>query len=623
MKLIDSLKEIQTLLSNKENPEQQLNVSELKIEIKNENVKGVHFLSSLHKVFPNIKILILSLDKTQLQDEFLIKLNQFKIKQIQNFILFVRNKFYNNYPINYSYSNKNLVISCGFCQISFENEFNSSIWLKCLQENIYSMNIKQNQQHLLEILQKYIKNDISDIKVELLHQNNLYASLSNGNSQIIVLQLNFDEIGDLLQFKIHEYQIVEINIPFKDLQISRFNQCFLFKQIKKRHNFSFIIQQNVTIFSFKEVNAQISNSEQIYKCLKRYELNNSSAMNLNTKFKIQFYKRFVLENQVLNNSLNAYDINLYLHDNNQRIIITKIKYNLSENKERKVFEIDLENTQDVIDILQSYFFALQNVKECKNIKLKFVNLENENKEIKSNFFELITEINFMNANITKVSLDLSINQIIQEYKFISQIQSLQTISIKIINSYGFFDFLQKNSLIFRKLYKLINFDVQFTIQQNNYNLSRDYQLFQKDVKLEKIYKDYERLINLNIYYYYTFYNQKDFFTTFLKKFKRLTKISYFYNTKKYKNYKFDDYDDQYYKYYILKKKQFENALESKGKVHFAYLLIDNHDDIQCSYTLREFCTCQNNQMQKLLKKPSQFFINEIAFNENFKNWNDD
>ncbi|KAL4494303.1 hypothetical protein ABPG73_018822 [Tetrahymena malaccensis] len=347
MKHIDSLKQIQTLLSNQDIQAQLLNVSSLKIETKNEKIKCADLFNLLNKVFPNVKELILQLDKTELQDDFLsnfqifleqntqieqlyIQLyrNKFQIRQTQAFILFVRNKFYNNQPIDYIYKYNNIAISCGFCQISFENDFQSSIWLNYLKQNTYSVNIKQNQQHLIELLYKYIKIDISDIKVELFHKNKLYASLSNGNKQIFILELEFDEIDDLLQFKINEHQIAEINIPIKDLQVLGFN--------------------NTLPQDFKS-----------WKCY---------------------------------NSLNAYDINLYLVQNNQRELITKIQYNLSQKNERKRFEIDLESVSDVIEIIQLYIYELQKIDQCQNIKLKFLEYKAENAEMKNNFFDEIQGI---------------------------------------------------------------------------------------------------------------------------------------------------------------------------------------------------------------------------------------
>ncbi|KAL4462594.1 hypothetical protein ABPG74_000424 [Tetrahymena malaccensis] len=572
MKHIDSLKQIQTLLSNQGSQAQLLNISNLKIEIKNEKIKCADLFNLLHTAFPNVKELILQLDKTELKDDFLsnfqifleqntqieqlyIQLyrNKFQIRSTQAFILYVRNKFYNNQPIDYIYKYNNIAISCGFCQISFENDFKSSIWLNYLKQNTYSMNIKQNQQHLIELLYKYIK--IDNIKVELFHQNKLYASLSNGSQQFFILKLKFDEVDDLQQFKIHEHQIAEINIPIKDLQILGFNKCFLLQQIKKRHNFSFRIQEIVTIFSFKEENIPISNREYIQECLKKYDLSNSNKMNLNTKFKMQFYKDLILENQLKSNSLNGYDINLYLVQNNQRELITKIQCNLSQKNKRERFEIDLESISDVIEIIQQYVYELQKVEQCQNIKFKFIDFESQNAEMKNNFLNEVAKINFMKTKVQKLSIDLTNLKAIKEYPFISQINSLQNLSLKIIDHNALFEFLEKNRGNFRRLHNLINLDIQFYDE-----LSR-IQIF------DYIKKSYRNNFN----------NEYDYF--------------------------FDDGN-----YYKFLKQKYHNDLEQKGKAHFAYLAIENHDDNQCSYTRREFCTCQNNKMQKLLKKPTQFFM---------------
>ncbi|KAL4494302.1 hypothetical protein ABPG73_018821 [Tetrahymena malaccensis] len=562
MKHIDSLKQIQTLLSNQDSRAKLLNIRSLKIEIKNKKIKCADLFNLLHTVFPNVKELILQLDNTELKDDFLsnfqifleqntqieqlyIQLyrNKFQIRQTQAFILFVRNKFYNDQPIDYIYKYNNIAISCGFCQISFENDFKSSIWLNYLKQNTYSMNIKQNQQHLIELLYKYIK--IDNIKVELFHKNKPYASLSNGNQQIFILELEFDEIDDLQQFKINEHQIAEINIPIKELQVLHFNKCYLLQQIKKRHNFSFIIQDSVTIFSFKEENIPISNREYIQECLKKYDLSNSNKMNLNTKFKIQFYKDLILGNQAENNSLSAYDINLYLVQNNQRELITKIQYNLSQKNERKRQKIDLQSISDVIEIIQQYVYELQKVEQCQSIKLKLVDFEIENAEMKNNFLNEVAKINFMKAKVQKLSIDLTNLKVINEQPFISQINSLQNLSLKLFDYNALFEFLEKNRGNFRRLHNLINLDIQFY-----------------DVK---------------------------------------------WRYRKYSNNEYDYYSDDG-KYYNFFKQKYQNDLEQKGKAHFAYLAIENHDDIICSYTRKEFCTCQNNKMQKLLKKPTQFFM---------------
>ncbi|KAL4462592.1 hypothetical protein ABPG74_000422 [Tetrahymena malaccensis] len=635
MKHIDSLKQIQTLLSNQGSQAQLLNFSSLKIEIKNENIKRDDLFTLLQRVFPNVKELILLFDKTELKNDFLSKFqifleqntqieqiyiqlyrNKFQIRQAQAFILFVRNKFNNSKAIDYVYKYNNIAISCGICQISFENDFKSSIWLKNLKQNTYSINIKQNQQHLIEILYKYIKIDISDIKVELFHKNKLYVSLSNGNQQAIILKLEFDELDDLQQFEIHEHQIAEINIPIKDLQILGFNKCFLLQQIKKRHNFSFKIQESVTILSFKEENIQISNRGYIQESLKKYDLSNSNKMNLNTKFKIQFYKDFILGNKAKINSLNGYDINLYLVQYNHRELITKIQYNLTQKNERQRFEIDLESISDVIEIIQQYVYELQKVEENQNIKLKLIEYKFSYDEMKKNLFDEVAKINFMKTKIQKLSLNFFDCSSIKECPFISKIYYLQNVSLKIKNQYALFEFLQKNRGYFRKLHNLINLDVQFYYMMRHNDFNEGYILFLKNNKIETIYKDYDRIYNLNIYH---IENKKCEITKFFQKFKRLSQIQCFYNIKmNCKNKYYYEYDYYYDDEYSLSIRKFEKAYEQKGKTHFAYLLIENHDDNQCSYTRKEFCTCLNNKMQKLLKQPSQFFANRIVFNEDYQ-----
>ncbi|KAL4462595.1 hypothetical protein ABPG74_000425 [Tetrahymena malaccensis] len=634
MKHIDSIKQIQILISNQDSQTQLLNVNSLKIEIKNEKIKCADLFNLLHTVFPNVKELILQLDKTELKDDFLsnfqifleqntqieqlyIQLyrNKIQIKQASAFILFLRDKFYNNQSIDYIYKYNNLAISCGFCQISFENDIKSSIWLSPLKQNTYSIKIKQNEQHFTELLYKYIKIDISDIKVELFHQNKLYASLSNGNQQAIILKLDFDEINDLQQFKIHEHQMAEINIPIKDLQILGFNKCFLLQQIKKRHNFSFIIQEIVTILSFKEENIPISNREYIQECLKKYGLSNSNKMNLNTKFKIQFYKDFILGNQAESNSLNGYDINLYLVQDNRRELITKIQYKLSQKKVRKRFEIDIESVSDVIEIIQFYVYVLQKIEQCQNIKLKLLNFYSTYDIIKNYYFDEVATINFMKTKVQKLSLDLSKLNVIKEYPFISQIQSLQNLSLRINDLDALFDFLDKNRIYFKKLNNLINLDVQFQISTYNYKLSDYYLLFLKNANLDTLYKDYDRIVNLNIY---NIEPQLHEITKIFLKCKRLLIIQCFQYKKSYK-------EDNYYYYYDYSDYQqsiwhFEKDLEQKGKAHFAYLLIENHDNNLCSYNRREQCTCLNNKMSKLLKQPPQFFAKKIVYNENYQFW---
>ncbi|EAR99962.1 hypothetical protein TTHERM_00913410 (macronuclear) [Tetrahymena thermophila SB210] len=444
---------------------------------------------------------------------YLLK-NQFQFKQVKRFILFVKDKFYQDQCIELSYRNNNLIIGCGLCQIGFDNQFCSSIFIRGDKENTYFVNIKQNQQPFIQILQKLIIIDLQNIKVELLNQNQLYASLYNGNSSSqLCLKLQFEDKADLLQFKISEHQMAEINILFKDLQFTGVKTCFLLQNIQ-----------------------------------------------------------------------NAYDINLNIIESNEKQQMAKIKHKLSEEIERRQFEIDFESIQDLIEIIQSYFYLLQKIGSSQNIELKLIAQDNNN-EMKKNIFELINSVNFMKANITHLSLDLK--------------------------------FLKKNSKHFNNQKKLINLDVQFQYQQYSYQFNIDQKQMLQNFQIEKIYKDYHRLVALKLY---SVNYLPSYLIQFFQKFKRLTQFNF---TSFGKKYIYDCYDYGEYLYHDKQAKIFQKIYQEQGKTHFAYLFIDNHDDILCSYTRREYCTCQNNKMQKLLKKPLQFYENRVLYGSQYSSWNDD
>ncbi|KAL4474235.1 hypothetical protein ABPG72_011144 [Tetrahymena utriculariae] len=630
MKVIDSQKDLIKLLNNQVSQE---SVNILKIEISNNNPDDIDFDVIFSKIFPNLHELVLNFNNCLLKGDFLKKLKRILEKQcqiqklfiqflkvkyqsknwIQQFIQFVKNTFYNDKSVQFNFVSNSLVLSVGCCHISLDElDIDPSIWIKRIQSKDYIMNISQNQTEFKNIVKKMISSNHDKFKIELMWQNQLICRFSNAFmiGQNIV-KLIFQDIDDLILVLFRQRQLVQLTEFFIDIKQIK-NLSILARQVsqkmKLRHNFGFEVDNKIIILSFKSENIFKNKCQkQLQECIKDYDLfDQSFKLILNSQFKVQFFKEYILPLYIKHNEFNAYRINLNLKDFFGGKL-ANINYKSDFKNKKNTIKIDLDNISDAAEIFQSYFDQIQDFKTQKiQIKLFFMK-----QELSQKFLEQLNKIaNLQKQNIVKLSLDQGDEDYIGEYPLIFNIENLKIVKLELKNILSLLDFLQKN----RKYFKMnknnyLHLDIMLTSKlYEGYEQQYTQQILES---IKKIYSsDFDRIVSLNIYGVdYFFRLVQDQFLKYL----RLSNIylsndTYYYikNKERIDNYNYMD-DDDLCRYHVNLTNRVRREYKKYGKAHFAYLLIDHNDDL-CRINAQEYCNCDNKKMNKILKQPDEYFF---------------